>query len=442
MSMKKWGVIFIISVLAAGCNTLPTKQQTPNLNLTTQEHLDIASQDLANWEELNDKAALSSAVIHLEAALRNNPQHPAIQTVHYKKLLEETWRVRHKITDELKSAYSRLHPHVKNVVLAPSVIDYLNALVQRRDAKELTDILKKVISVQPRNAHVWNMLSEHYSDQKKHWLAAAAAKQAHQLRPETPAYNYQLGLSIADITLMSDCHYDEKELAKRSISYLNKAVVVGKKRLYISKASLLYLRLGLFPLAHHQAKKAYLMEEKRWTATLYAESAIHLNRYDEAKPVVLQMLSKYKNYEAYEILARFAAKDKNWPEAVKQMLNYREKQGNSVLDELRTRWILGLAGNGSEFKDLNQLKADSPWAKTIRDYFVTSTGGESAVKNDFLINQSKNGCQLTEAHFYTAYKYWLQNDKNTAIMYLNKTLDGSAKRYYEYYWAKVLKDLI
>lgn len=442
MSMKKWGVIFIISVLAAGCNTLPTKQQTSNLNLTTQEHLDIASKGLAKWEESSDKAALSSAVSHLETALQNNPQHPGIQLAHYKALLEETWRVHHKITRKLENTYFKLHPHVKNVVSAPLLIDYLNALVQRRDSKELTDILKKVISVQPRNAHVWNMLSEHYSDQKKHWLAAAAAKQAHQLRPENPAYNYQLGLSIGDASLMSECHYDEKEMAKRSISYLNKAVVIGKKRKYISEASLLYLRLGLFPLAHHQAKKAYLMEEKRWTATLYAESAIHLNRYDEAKPVVLQMLSKYKNHEAYEILARFAAKDKNWPEATKQMLNYREKRGNSVLDELRTRWILGLAGNSSEFKDLNQLKADSPWKKTIRDYFVTSTGRKSVVTNDFLINQSKNGCQLTEAYFYTAYKYWLQNDKNTARMYLNKTLDGSAKRYYEYYWAKVLKDLL
>ncbi|WP_188150865.1 hypothetical protein [Teredinibacter waterburyi] len=450
---QKWlsAIAFSLTISTAltGCNTTPIK--TPATDAVIQasdQQIGISAYEM--WRETANPLYLEIAKLKLSKALTETPDNVFVQKAHYLSHYMSFIYTNDFDLQLLTKLYAEMNPVIKADTPPPSRITYAKALINNADNKTLIELTLNTIAEQPESAFSWHSLSEHYEQEKYDWLALAAAQQANRLSADNPEYLYQLGDSINDIIQQNNCVYEEREYAKRAVSYIAKAAAKAPNQLYYDNASLQYLNLGLFPLAYDQSKKAWDLERNAWTAWHYGYSSLYAGRYNEAIGPAKFLIDTNNGKGAYHLLA-IAHVGLNQREQALDALENLEKRSKksstaspefqpTVFDKISILWLNALLNGSDRATALANLKLDSiagkdDWHTAIMQKFTH--GSETA--NSTLIAQAKNDCEQTEAYFFDAFYAWTQGDNNQTKTLLKKTTNSSATRYYEYMYAWVLQ---
>lgn len=438
----RWILIVLVSLITA-CGSLPTSQQTVTEPSTLLQRLSIADAAMERANQRYNVTDIDIAISHYEHALALHPDNFIFQHAHYRAQFLKDLVEQGVASKKLQLSYAKLGRLASISVMPPSYINYLNNIKANLSDAEMIANLLDVIKDQPSNAYLWNALSTLYEDSQQFWLALAAAQQANRLENDNAEYMYQLGDSINDIVQQQTCRYDEKDYATSAVKYIAKAAALNPNQLYIDNTGLQYMRLGLFPLAYQNSKKAYELQKNRWTIRNYLRISLLMGRYDEAEQAALQFTKLDEDSEALEQQAMIAVSRKQWAKAAELM---REKNAieNNISSELKTRWIHQLANIDYDENNVLAMDSDIPWENKIRDYLSANAVANtelsaSLYEPDYLISEAQNGCQSTEAYFYTAYRYWQNNDLEQAEKYLQLVKQQTAKGYTTYIWAGVLE---
>lgn len=453
--MKTRFIILVLSIFLSACDSAPTKHasskkinqiQLPakkylsQAKIPAKEHLKLAESAMARVNTNYQLADVNLAIFHYENALEEHQDNIFIQQAHYRALFVRDYVEHGFATKDLQQSYDELSWLAKKGLNPPSYVNFITASKKPTSLTALISILLDVISDQPNNANLWNTLSELYEGTETYWLAVAAAKRAHQLDTENPEYMYQLGDSINDIIQLQECNFDEKDYAISAVKHISKAAAKNPIQLYIDNTGLHYMNLGLFPLAYQSSKKAYDLEKNEWTIIHYLEASLLMRRYDEAEIAANDYIAKINKEDVLEDLAMISVSKNQWQEAA----NYMKKNihsSNNILVELRTRWIHSLAQADYTDKDLYLIDSKSPWEDSVREFMRPLKEEERlAYESDYLLEKAANGCQLTEAYFYTAYWHWKKNNGTEAKRFLQITQKQTATRFTEYMWAGILEN--
>ncbi|MCB1668363.1 MAG: hypothetical protein KDI24_08390 [Pseudomonadales bacterium] len=445
--MKKRDFLLLLllglSVVAYADSTDKRVISSQELVLSGFDHARKGDEIMMQLNQRKEPALLTEAVSEYKKALDRHPDNILIQKSYYQAVFQKAMLVDKSVTEEVRAAYLKLHPLIKVTLSHPELLKFFFKMDAGADHHELIDLLQTILVYQPRSDVVWGMLSDLYSRQEKYWLAAAASQRALQLAPNYPPYLFDLGSRINSIAEGTECVYDERTLLKASVRYMAKAAAKDKtKQIYTDTTSLQYLRLGLFPLAYSEAKKAHQIQEDAWSTGHLFDAALHMGFFNEISPLAEQLVVEFDDIGGYEGQALHALFSGKKQAAFKHLLRYRELYGNNILVELRTRWIAGITGQEYPPVLLNQLEAENEWQQRILDYTKAFSSGDVVVGRESLVKAAITGCEKTEAYFYTAYFYWLDGNTDKARKHIQKVNSGTATRYSEYLWSKVLADIL
>ncbi len=431
----------IACLLLAACNTTATKQAA----VEPVDDLQAGAQAYAKFHQTGQLAELQAAVEYLTLAYQKEPESAAVQKYYYLAKYFHYIVYRDEDIDSLKSLYQQLNPLVQKQSPPPSRVKYATVSDSDTSRETIDPIVKAMIQEQPFNAGSWHALSEYYEQVKDYWMAIATAKRAVQLEPANAEYMYQLGDSINDVIQLTECRYDQQHYAKAAVSHIAKAAAKSPNQLYLDNSGLQYLRLGLFPLAYSQLEKAWEMEKNWWTATHLAQAAILTGRYQEAAPAVQYLISEAGDMSSYRLEAQRLIGLKQFDAAlavvstletkIESNKNAKEKFYVSVFDSLQLSWLKSLLIEEKLAANTYSTRAAVDWSKTVADYFALENW-----ETDYLVLQSLNSCEQTEAWFYQAYASWLQDDSAAAVEQLKNTRSSAATLFTEYLWAQVLLD--
>jgi tetratricopeptide (TPR) repeat protein len=420
-----------------GCNTQAVKpQKRVELGLGAK-HFQIAQFSFEQARNTADTRLLAFSVEHYQKAALYYSDNVFVQKNHYLARFMHDYIIHQSPSETLISQFEQLNPVIKPDLKPPSYIYYLGHTDKLGLDSQALSLLKTAINDNPYNASMWYQLSIHHREQEQPELATFAAQRAFELAVQNPTYQQQLALSLDDVNDKSHCAFENQALLSASARYFASSAQQQADQLSFDNAGLQFLRLGLFPLAYEYANEAYRLEKNHWTITHYLEASLALKRYQEAEQAMLSYQQYVNDAKLTEEAAMIAFAQAN-PSQAALLMKQQRQSWNNILVELRTRWIHALSNHAYEHQSLYSITPRNSWEGTVREFFEPKKG--LTVPADYLLKQASNGCEKTEAHFYTAYKLWSEGDLQSARIHLKKTLGESATLYYEYKWARIFED--
>lgn len=443
-TIKAAGLLCIL--LLQGCNTLPASERLTTNTATaspTQTPIEMAVAQYNLFLQSGSLLNLKNAREYAAQAFQQQSDNVSIQEIHY--TVEYMSAAIHKQQDlsELTRLYQQLNPLLRANMAPPKNLPYLYARKAKAPIKDLIQLLLQALQEQPLNANLWLELSTQYEDDDNVWMAIYAAQRAAALEPEDASIQFQLGESLHAVAMNSGCAYEEKPYLKAALPYFLKAIALKPQQLYLDNAALIYLRLGLPPLAYDQAKKAWQLQKNKWTGTHYAQAALQLGKIDEARTVAKETIQQFDEIELYTLLIAIDLRQGQWQSAAKTSdiflteLRKRYPGSNSAnfFTPLSSQWFNAIANQHSQPLELQSLSANSEWGNTLLQAIHNRSQNATSPP---LIQFAQTACQKTEALFYEALLSWMQGDVNQAKILLQQIKPLGITLYQESIYADAL----
>ncbi|ABD81685.1 hypothetical protein [Saccharophagus degradans] len=430
-------VTIAATVLAlSSCGTNAPKQDTPAFKkpLTAFDYFDMGAEQYNRWEQTEQLMPLLLAEKLFAKSLAMQPDNINIQQAHYDTLMWASFWKNDYSEQEVEAAFNALNPFIRQDVSSPAKISYAR-LSGDASADTLIPILFRAIQQQPRNAHTWKELSEQYAEKEHDWMAVAAAEHAVKYAPDDPENNQRLAYAINGVIESRACNFEQKPLLKRSAYYGAKAAAADKENADTAGlVGLQYLRLGLHPLAHKFAAQAYSLEQDAWNGSLLIDTYINLNKYQEAAELAQTLLSNGLKYaEPYRDFALYKASTGHWDEASLEYRKLVKKDPENIYYNLIANWLQSISNNTPLPLMLENVQLNNDWEKILYNYLTAEKAPATTP-----VDQAKDVCELADAHFYTAMRFWRDGDSAKTQQHLKLARKQGATWFQEHFWAGVL----
>lgn len=421
------------TLILAGCGSAPIKEPETKAPLTAFDYFDMAAKQYQLAETTNKVAPLFLSEILFKKSLSMQPDNINIQQAHYETLAWASLSKQNYSEADIVAAYDALHPAIRKNAVAPAKITYARES-NTATPKELIPILTRAIKQKPRDSHTWKELSEVFAETDNNWMAMATAEQAVQYNPESSENNQRLAYAINGIIEENSCHFDQKALIKRSAYYGAKAATLDKENEQVSGlVGLQYTRLGLHPLALKFATKAYEQTPDAWHGSLLIDTYINLRKYQEASELALSLLQAEADYaEPYRDFALYHASNGNWAKASENYSQLADSSPSNLYYHLVNHWLNSMKNGTPTPIALGAVEAGTDWEQNIADYLKLNTPPET------LVSLATDSCERADAHFYTAMRYWHEDNTEMAKKHLKLTRKQGATWFQEHFWADVL----
>lgn len=426
----------VIALTLSSCGSNAPKQDAPVFKkpLTAFDYFDMGVEQYDRWQQTEQIMPLLLAEKLFGKSLAMQPDNINIQQAHYDTLMWASFWKKDYSEEAVETAFNALNPLIRQDVSPPAKITYAR-LSGKAEADALIPILFRAIQQQPRNAHTWKELSEQYAELEQDWMAVAAAEQAVKYAPEDPDNNERLAYAINGVIESRACNFEQKPLLKRSAYYGAKAAAADKENSDTAGlVGLQYLRLGLHPLAHKFALHAYTLQQDAWNGSLLIDTYLNLNKYQEASELAQTLLNNGLDYaEPYRDFALYKASISDWDQA---SLDYRElvkKDPDNIYYSLIANWLQSISNNTPLPLMLDKVQLNNDWEEILYNYL---TAVEAPATTP--VDQAKDACELADAHFYTAMRFWRDGDKEKMQEHLKLTRKQNATWFQEHFWAGVL----
>ena len=331
-----------------------------------------------------------------------------------------------KVADKLKVLSPELMA-INSKVAPPSFIDAL--LVDNSNDKELYRLLKSALKENSKFSATYIALAGLYEKDKRYNLAIDTLKRGLKLGGNEVTYHYLLANTYMD----KSSELESKNICASNNDKLSKNMVKEAKEVLKLKPNaynmyyilaLGYERLGKSQLAVHSMKMLY---DKQKTKENYDEYLDFLltNGYKK-KFFDMNREKETTNYN----LAMAYYMNQDWEKASSSFKKLFSEENVGIYRYINFALSEGkLKGREAMLKAIASIPKDiktTVWSKKILDYLTQKISREEFLKN---VNTP---CKKTEAYFYIAFNYFIDNNKQEAKRYFQKVLDLKVYAYVEY----------
>ncbi|VUD52427.1 hypothetical protein TDB9533_01627 [Thalassocella blandensis] len=443
-TLRPYTWLLILCCGLNACSTVTTPPQKPaRVLLDASDYYEQGVDAYKTWSENEDINQLQLSRQYLEKAYQLNPHALATQVELYRTkyiltaLANDTQNIK-----ALEDFYSTMNPIARSAMAPPAILEYHIRKGLNATPESLIQDLHKALEQSHYNAQTWTNIADHYFDYQQYSLATAAAKVAYDFSPDNAYFAHEVGRTLSAQAKESNCVYEEKELLKRSVHYINQASVLEKDNWqYLSNASLQYLNLGLAPLAWNQAQKAVDISQNMLTVIRYLEIAVILGKYQEAYTMLNSFLngeendlSDFKYERVFTLLAILSFNDGD--KALSDRFVFQaNKFASDHFYQLHSRWLYKSDENtfqSSLEKAQNLNEADKLQVEYLKQ--------DSSMTIEDLLAHANNVCQTSEFYFTAADKAFINGELDLARHYLEKVKEQKALRDLSYLWASALLD--
>ncbi len=425
-----------------GCTTVLTEQtKTDTPPKKPPEELAHQFYEMFRRDGKTEDLVIANTLAQM--AYQRAPDDVNLQEILYKTQYVRTALTPHSDLSKLNTLYQSLNPILASHLAPPSKISYSKAVQDEKPAQDIIQLIQQAIFDQPYFSDSWYRLAQLYVDQDQAWQALYPSLKAVQLDPEIADYQFQAGSIIESLASSRDCWVEHKSYLPKALPYFVKAASLAEHEVFFDNLALLYLRLGLAPIAYQQAHKAWDLKPNGWNGTHLAQAAFLMNKSEEAKKIATLVASQHKQIEGYFLLAVLAIEDQNWRLAnllLGTFLEHLKKldpgtETTEVYIPYVISWLDALDSQTQSEAVLPQVSAPSPWTQSLVEAV------EKNVKHhtqSHLAEQANNSCQHTEALFIDAMIAWRRGDNVQAQQWLTEIAQQGTPLYDETLLAKAM----
>ena len=431
---------FLLLLIAAmglmGCETMSARKAAVS-QLPSSYYQQQTEEHLQRFYRTNSIADMKGAVTAARQLYRVKPDDIRSQDKFYKVLFQHDFILLEYASPELNTLFGDLDKNLQPLLSPPEMIAWYLNQYQSGVIKDLRNLMQRY----PGNRHVLTALAAAYNETEQYWMASAVSSQAMRLYSNNADLQEELGYALKQVASADGCRYNHKSLMRSAATHMAKAAVNDPTEYRYSESSYLFLSLGIVPLAKREAELALKTEDGRYAraaladvaavagdfATAFEQTNINNKGLSETTIQEYRAMYYFQQAEADNMLAEF-----------NQQKDIAGKK--AILDELRARWMTALAGVAYTPTPIEETTAELPWLKTIKEYFLSYEQGQGDA--DYLIAQASDVCERSEAHFYTAYRFWLDGETEKALEQLKLSRKQPAYFYYEYIWQPLIEKKI
>lgn len=438
--MKKVALALTFLLFSA-CSVAP--KRSPERDQLTLTRVEVANKFYQIFLQSGQAEDLVYAETVARLAYREVPDDIHRQDIYYKTQFLRTALTSADDLSNLKALYQSLNPVLAQHLTPPNKIRYSEAIRGGKTTEEKIALIKEVIQEQPLFSDGWYELARLYDDSQHYWLALYPALKAVELNPEVAEFQFQAGYALESLVDQNECLYPDNRYLKAALPHYIAASNIQKNELYLDNSALIYLRLGLAPLAYRLAKESWAIKPNRWNSVHLAQAALLLGKFQQAADIATHAVTDHKAVEAKFILAAIAISRQQWDDAQMWLGRYLNDQQRSAPDGSDTAfftsqalaWVNALAVNDRHHYQALNLPPQNRWSQQIAKALslpVTST------QQPTLYALATNDCQRTEALFYEAMIAWLNGDTATTLEKLATTKNQGIPLFHETILAKAL----
>lgn len=336
-------------------------------------------------------------------------------------------------SEKLRALYQQFPASMRADYSSP---DYINAIAKLRNGQvdEAQALLIRVLTENPNKSEVWKILASIHNAQKRPSLAYFGYSQAAKWEESEVLY-VRLAKTLEALASKQGCYFDSPGLINKAAAHYVRAGAISSNVEHYKDATYNYLDTGRIPLALHAANAAKGIDLTGQAQWLQAEISIARGKYQEA----LKWMKESEALDSDNVSTLDAALIHIALEQDEQALVYLNDYHYQINGQPFTlsvaikNWLYALLEQ-PEHKplDLTSVQPEYSWHQTVRSYLLGDKPDSS------LIDAANDGCESTEAYFYTAYLNWKHGDREKAKKLLRQTLDQPANTYVEWTLAKVL----
>lgn len=426
----------LTAIALSGCGSNTPKQQTEFVApLTAFDYFDKGAEQYGLWEQTDTIVPLLLAEKYFAKSLEMQPDNINIQQAYYDTLVWASFATGNYSEASVEKVFNSLNPTVKSEATAPAKVTYARSSNNGVSANVLIPTLFRAIQQQPRDAHTWKELSEQYAELDNHWMAVATAEQAIKYAPDDPENTNRIAYAINGVIESRACNFEQKHLIKRSAFYAAKSAAADKENSDIAGlVGLQYLRLGLHPLANRFALQAYSQDQDSWNGSLLIDTYLNLYKYEEANNLAQSMLASGSDYaEPHRDTALYQASLGKWDKAALEYRKLLKKDNDNLYYHLIANWLQSVSNNRPLPLMLETVNLNNDWEAELYKYLSAETMPDTSP-----VDVAQDACELADAHFYTAMRYWRDDDTEKAKHHLKLTRKQGATWFQEHFWAGVM----
>lgn len=426
--MKLPGLLILLATLLTACVTPVNNEPEP---ISPGESFARGLAAFQQWEIGRSAASLYLAENYLNQASGEYADNVHWQNYYYRTLYTLSaldwhfWHVR------LQQHHSQLNKLVKSDLLPPAFLDY-RLQEDSSDDQRKQQLLFRALQQEPKSHPVWYHLSLFYQRQSQLELALYAALAAEKHSVDVANVYFQVGSLYHQLAGAKDCSYEYPQLDRQAVKYLAKSAGLQPENPdFQDSLATIYNHIGLFPLALQVAKKAYDLQKSDLTVSGLGDAHYGMGHYVEAGKLFNELATSYQSEWAYENLVATAMVESRWADAFGHADSMAAAYPDDVYFYVMKLWLRQLSNTpGSEIAPV----AKEQWSNLMLTYVADFTAQEP----DRLINAAGNVCQSTEAHFYTAMRWWFAGEPARAKAHLETVLALKNYSYLEYRWARAM----
>ena len=331
-------------------------------------------------------------------------------------------------SEQLEQYYLALPEFARLDYTPPEYIDAMQLLLNGADNPAVMQLLQKTIREGRGAERIWVFLANLLTMDKHSNLALFSFNQIKNLDGD-PNLQARKAMALDDLAWQGSCGYENKDYLLKAATLYSKAAAASDNAEYYLDAARLYRDSGRYKLARHAANKANSIEETVDSLVFLQELAVASNDYGAAARWLDRLEEGYPGavdplYAAMSMMA-----DEHDSRAMKYLENYPgELEGKPFLLGLAVKqWLVAIMSGKKDFAPLVENSGyANDWQLLIGQYLDANEA------NTDLIDMASNGCEKTEAYFYTAYQYWKKGKRSSARKYLKAVSKQPAVTYIEW----------
>ncbi len=424
-----------------GCTTTNQLSSIQHNNLDTL--LTKGDQAFSAWKKDYRVRDLSAAELYYGRALEHEPNHYGLRLAYYSVLFDLAIVNSTKWLSKLEANFESFDIEEKVDLDPPAFSEYLSATFQNKGAKERMALLRKGLSQGGSTGILWFNYGKIFISLDNPVAGLYNLEKAEALSENVPQIFANKIIALKGIHNWNECVYgpiNNKELMMAIGKAHRKAVELAPNNTtYINDFANYYKYNGNFALARNLAEKASTIDRSLDTLIQLGDSYLGLGEIDKARLVLKEQVDKHNYFDGYNLLINTALIQGNLEEIPAHMREMKKHEWDRLYTQLTRIWTQALIDKHSQPAkkisedtlkgQVSSLTTKTGWQTSIRDYLTSSGPGPD------LVNQAKNGCEMTEAYFYTAMKHWFNGDTEASKIFLEKTLNQRSFLFIEHWKA-------
>ena len=405
----------------------------------------VADQARQNYSTTGINEYSEDAIRYLERLLQLNPGHVGASVVLYSVLGDRMLRTTSlRDMPRLRSLFQQtsILQHTDKVA-PPSFVEAIVRLRSGHGDSSLAEVrssLREALKENPQYLRTQIMLGGIYMDMGKPRVAEAMFLATLKKGPSDPGDSKLLAFFLNDLSEGTMCDLDRD----KHRSQLRNAIEATKAALKTNphnpdlayNLSILYEGLDRRKLAIFEAQQYAGLKKDRKAGWFLVDQYRAAEEFDKADKLSRELLAQHPaDAEELEDEAMTAFQRGDFEMAADKFQEYRSVQPRpSVYSAVREAIVSQRLGRDGQSRQalaaIDIASVNDRWERALLRFH------RRELSENTLLSAARDACEKTEAHYFVAWRAWLEGDKQAARQHFERVLGYEVPRFFEYTAAK------